>query len=77
MFKALVAAKLNVVAGCTAEGIGDVIADADAWMTKYGPIGSEVAGSSTAWQKGSTCSDIPPGEALYELLDAFNNNLLD
>jgi hypothetical protein len=77
MFKALVAAKLNVKAGCTAEGIGDTIADADAWMTKYGPIGSEVAGSSTAWQKGSTCSDIPPGEALYELLDAFNNNLLD
>jgi hypothetical protein len=67
MFPALVAAKLNILIGTDPSCIADVIADADAWMCLYGPVGSGVAGSSMAWELG---------EPLYEMLDAYNNGEL-
>jgi protocatechuate 3,4-dioxygenase beta subunit len=67
MFQALVAAKLNVLIGNDASCIADTIAAADAWMAKYGPVGSNVKGSSKAWKIG---------EPLYKKLDQYNNGLL-
>jgi hypothetical protein len=65
MFKALVAAKLNVLAGCCVPTkVGDAIADADIWMEQAGHD-MPVRASSDAWQCG--------GEDLYLLLDAYNN----
>lgn len=66
MFPALVAAKLNVLIGNDASCIAGTIAAADAWMAQY-PVGSGVAGSSSAWKAG---------EPLYEYLDDYNNGLL-
>lgn len=67
MFKALVAAMLNV-AGCNdGDCVTDTIALADAWMTTYGPVGAGVKANSSAWQQG---------EPLYELLDDYNNGFL-
>lgn len=63
IFRALLAAKLNVLSGCS--GIGSTIDAADAWLTSN-PLGSGVKGSSDAWK----C-----GEPLYWILDAWNNNL--
>lgn len=67
MFQALVAAKLNVLIGNDASCIADTITAADAWMAKYGPVGSGVKGSSKAWKIG---------EPLYKKLDQYNNGLL-
>jgi hypothetical protein len=64
MFNALVSAKLNSFIGCNCSPIGDTIAAADAWMAKYGPVGSNVRGDSAAWYIG---------EPLYFALDNFNN----
>ncbi|MCK4817127.1 hypothetical protein KA005_15260 [bacterium] len=66
MFRALVAAKLNVLVSNDASCIEDTIADADAWMAGY-PVGSGVKGNSDAWQEG---------EPLYFDLDDYNNGLL-
>jgi hypothetical protein len=66
MFKALVAAKLNMnmADGCKVSCIKDTIEAADKWMTTYGPVGSDVRGNSKAWKMG---------EPLYEKLDDYNN----
>jgi hypothetical protein len=49
--------------------IADTIAAADAWMAEYGPVGSGVkaGGKNSAWRAG---------EALYEMLDKYNNGEL-
>ena len=67
MFRALVAAKLNVLIGNNPTCIADTIDAADAWMATYGPVGSGVPGRSDAWE----C-----GELLYEKLDLYNNGEL-
>ena len=67
MFKALVAAKLNIAIGCDDSCIASTIADADAWLASN-PVGSGVAGRSCAWQNG--------GECLYWTLDRYNNGEL-
>lgn len=67
MFKALVAAKLNVLLGCDSSCIDSFITLADAWMAEYGPVGSNVRGSSHAWSVG---------EYLYHKLDKYNNGRL-
>ncbi len=66
MFKALVAAKLNVLAGNDDSCIADVIAAADNWMCAH-PVGSGVSARSHAWKQG---------EPLYTILDAYNNGEL-
>jgi len=66
MFRALVAAKLNVLIGYEDSCIADTIVEADAWMASY-PVGSGVEASSDAWEDG---------ESLYELLDEYNNGEL-
>jgi hypothetical protein len=73
MFKALVAAKLNVMIGNRDCCIAGAIAEADAWMATYGPVGSGVKASSAAWQRGACPGG---GECLYLRLDAYNNGLL-
>jgi hypothetical protein len=67
MFRALVAAELNVMIGNDSSCIEDTIADADAWMSTYGPVGSRVSARSEAWRAG---------EPLFRLLDQYNNGLL-
>lgn len=67
MFRALVAAKLNVWNGCDSSCIVSTIVAADEWMTQYGPVGSGVDGKSTAWADG---------EPLATMLDDYNNGLL-
>jgi len=66
LFKALVAARLNVLSGADFSCIGEVISAADAWMAEH-PAGSSVAGSSEAWKFA---------EPLYLMLDAYNNGRL-
>ena len=69
MFRALVAAKLNVLIGNDDSCIDDTIDAADAWMNSYGPVGSDVkaGGKTSPWRIG---------EPLYTELDAYNNGLL-
>lgn len=67
MFAALVSAKLNVLIGNPSGCVDETIADADAWMAEYGPVGSGVRGNSEAWKDG---------EPLYLILDDYNNGLL-
>jgi len=71
MFSSLLSAKLNRLIGndvsCLKGQNGDTIALADAWMGTYGPIGSNVLGSSAAWKIG---------EPLHQTLDAYNNGQL-
>jgi len=67
MFRALVAAKLNVLIGNEDSCITGTIAAADAWMAADGPVGSKVRANSDAWQTG---------EWMYEALDAYNNGEL-
>jgi hypothetical protein len=63
MFKALVAAKLNLENSC--DGcVWWIVNKADAWMADHN-VGSGVKGSSDAWK----C-----GEWLYKKLDWYNNN---
>jgi hypothetical protein len=66
MFSSLVSAKLNVMIGNDPSCVADTIAAADAWM-KLHPLGTNVAGSSAAWQLG---------EPLHKLMDSYNNGLL-
>ena len=69
MFKALVAAKLNVLIGNPSLCIAQTIDDADAWMAINGPVGGDgVRAKSDAWQVD--------GEQLYEELDLYNNGEL-
>ncbi len=67
LFRALVAAKLNVAIGNPVSCIQTALAAADQWMATYGPVGSGVRGSSVAWKLG---------EPLYLRLDAYNNGRL-
>ena len=69
MFRALVAAKLNVLIGNDDSCIIRTIDDADAWMATYDPVGSGVkaGGKNSPWRTG---------EPLYEKLDDYNNGLL-
>jgi hypothetical protein len=56
-----------------------IFGPAECWLVEY-PPGSGVAASSPAWQEpgGCICSGkpIPPGEAIYLALDAWNNGEL-
>jgi len=66
LFRALVAAKLNVLAGCVPCCRTEcAIESADVWLSVNG-LGTGVAASSSAWQDG--------GECTYWMLDAFNNS---
>ena len=65
MFRALVAAKLNVFSNNDDSCIAEAIADADLWMASNEL--SRVRGSSDAWKIG---------EPLYWRLDAYNNGEL-
>lgn len=63
MFKALVAAKLNVLSDCDpCDIIAGTIDAADGWFASYGL--APVPASSDAWQEG---------ECLYVTLDIYNN----
>ena len=69
MYDALVAAKLNVLAGSGDSCVAGIILAADAWMAENGPVGSGVAagGESSPWRTG---------ESLYTVLDQYNNGEL-
>ena len=67
MFSSLVPAMLNVMIQNDGSCINDTIKLADAWMAKWGPVGSGVAASSYAWSVG---------EPLHQTMDAYNNGLL-
>jgi hypothetical protein len=64
MFRHLVSAKLNVLAGNDSSCIATTIAAADVWMATYGPAGTGVAARSVAWKAG---------EPVAWELDAYNN----
>jgi PKD repeat protein len=69
MFQALVAAKLNVLIGNDDSCIAATIADADAWMATYGPVGSGVkaGGKDSPWREGAP---------LFSMLQEYNNGYL-
>jgi len=69
MFSALVAAKLNVLIGNDDSCIAATIADADAWMATYGPVGSDVkaGGKDSPWREGAP---------LFSMLQEYNNGYL-
>jgi len=67
MFSSLVSAMLNVELGNDASCVASTIADANEWMSTYGPVGSNVAASSYAWKIG---------EPLHRLMDNYNNGML-
>ena len=73
MFKAVVAAKLNVLADNCHGCIDATIAEADLWMDPdewaCGPVGNGVEGSSSCWQYSH-------GERIYLMLDAYNKGEL-
>jgi hypothetical protein len=68
MFKAWVAAYLNLENGCVCEEGLEVISNGYWWLVEY-PLGSGVRASSEAWQ-------FSHGEQIYLTLDAFNNGYL-
>jgi SdrD B-like domain len=65
MFSSLVPAMLNVAIGNDSSCVATTISDADAWMAKYGPVGSGVWASTAAWSV--------EGEPLHTFLDSYNN----
>jgi hypothetical protein len=69
MFRALIAAKLNVLVDNESSCIAGTIGAADTWMATYGPVGSGVraGGRDSPWQDG---------DPLYQTLDAYNNGQL-
>lgn len=67
LFKALVAAKLNVIIGNKASCVYYYIEKADNWMFDNGPVGSDVK-ASEEWQIH--------GECAYIVLDNYNNGYL-
>lgn len=69
MFATLVAAKLNVMIGAKSYCVENVIEQADAWMAKYGPVGSGV-------RAGTCSSPWRTGQPLQSTLDDYNNGLL-
>jgi hypothetical protein len=66
MFSSLVSAMLNKMIGNDVSCVSPTIVAANSWMTTY-PVGSNVAGSSTAWRDG---------EPLHITLDNYNNGRL-
>jgi hypothetical protein len=64
--KQLIAAKLNVIIDNDSSCIASTITSADNWLRQY-PVGSNVGGSSTAWQTGGP---------LHTMLDNYNNGNL-
>ncbi len=68
MFRALVAAKLNVLVGNPDGCVAGTIADADAWLAAH-PVGSGIraGGRDSAWREG---------EPLASTLDDYNNGYL-
>lgn len=69
MFRALVAAKLNVLLGTDPSCISATIAAADAWMADHGPVGSGV-------RPGGPTSPWKVGEPLATDLDRYDRGLL-
>jgi hypothetical protein len=67
IFRALVAAKLNVLIGNDDSCIAGTIASADTWLATYGPVGRGIRANSLAWRQG---------EPLYRTLDNYNNGML-
>jgi hypothetical protein len=67
MFASLASAKLNVQIGNDPSCVQSTIAEADAWMAAYGPVGSNVHAASLAWKVG---------EPLHRLMDNYNNGML-
>ena len=67
MFSSLVPAMLNVAIGNDSSCVSSTIAQAQVWMTNYGPVGSGVHASSFAWKRG---------EPLHRLMDNYNNGML-
>jgi hypothetical protein len=67
MFASLASAKLNVQIGNDPSCVQSTIDEADVWMAKYGPVGSNVHAASLAWKIG---------EPLHRLMDNYNNGML-
>lgn len=67
MFASLASAKLNVQMGNDPSCVQSTIDEADAWMGKFGPVGSNVHAASLAWKIG---------EPLHRLMDNYNNGML-
>lgn len=67
MFSSLVPAMLNVAIGNDGTCVSSTIAEAQEWMTKYGPAGRGVHAASFAWKVG---------EPLHRLMDNYNNGML-
>lgn len=71
MFASLVSAMLNVLIGNDPTCVSAAITAGDAWLKPapngYGPVGSNVAGSSYAWSVG---------QPIQQTLDAYDNGLL-
>jgi hypothetical protein len=65
MFSSLVPAMLNVAIGNDSSCVASTIEAANEWMEKYGPVGSNIPASSTAW--------AVEGEPLHKFLDSYNN----
>lgn len=75
MFEQLVATKLNLLNGTDGSCIAAVVAEADAWMAEFGPVGSGVEAKDTEWkdvQAGYTMS----AATMHTTLDEYNNGLL-
>ena len=67
MFSSLVPAMLNVLLGNDDSCVASTIANANSWMSTYGPAGQKVHPSSLAWKVG---------EPLHRHLDNYNNGML-
>ncbi len=67
MFSSLVSAILSVKIGNDDSCVSSTITEAQAWMGKYGPAGSNVHAASYAWKVG---------EPLHRLMDNYNNGML-
>ena len=75
MFEQLVATTLNLANGTDASCIASVVAEANAWMAEFGPVGSGITASSSEWknvQAGYTMSAAD----MHSTLDQYNNGLL-
>ncbi|KKG07491.1 hypothetical protein [Methanosarcina sp. 2.H.A.1B.4] len=75
LFKAVVAAKLNVRNGCCEDKqIESTISNASKWLYEH-KVGSGVRANSEAWQGWyDQCGQWHEGgEYYYEILDAYNN----
>jgi hypothetical protein len=67
IFRALVAAMLNVLIGNDDSCVASTISAANTWLANNGPVGAGVRANSAAWRQG---------EPLYRVLDNYNNGML-